>query len=133
MIEQVILILHVLAAITIVALVLLQQGKGADAGASFGGGSSQTVFGVQGSGNALTQWTSVLVAGFFVSSLALAYFAKEQSRIGDDIIIDIPAIESVSDAGDSDVPVLTVPAEQASDETADGDASTSENDVPVTE
>ena len=121
MIEQVILILHVLAAIAIIALVLLQQGKGADAGASFGGGSSQTVFGVQGSGNTLTQWTSILAAGFFITSLALEYYAKEQSRLGDDIIIDVPAVESVSDDLDSDVPVLTVPAEQV------------ESDVPAVE
>jgi preprotein translocase subunit SecG len=130
MIEQAILILHVLAAIAIVALVLLQQGKGADAGASFGGGSSQTVFGVQGSGNALTQWTSILAAGFFVTSLALAYFAKQQSLVGTDMIIDVPAIETVTDEGDTDVPILTVPAESASDVP---DAAAADSDVPVTQ
>ncbi|MCK5881612.1 MAG: preprotein translocase subunit SecG [Sinobacterium sp.] len=125
MIEQVILIVHVLAAVAIIALVLLQQGKGADAGASFGGGSSQTVLGVQGGGNALTQWTSILAAGFFITSLALAYYAKEQSRLGDDVIIDVPAIESVSEVVDSDVPVLTVPAEEVPV------APVTENDVPA--
>ena len=74
MLEQVILIVHVLAAILIVGLILLQQGKGADAGASFGGGASGTVFGVQGSGNVLTQWTSILAALFFATSLGLAYY-----------------------------------------------------------
>jgi preprotein translocase subunit SecG len=82
MIEQAILILHVLAAIAIVALVLLQQGKGADAGASFGGGSSQTVFGVQGSGNALTQWTSILAAGFFCNKSGVSLLCKAAESCG---------------------------------------------------
>ena len=129
MIEQVVLILHVLAAIAIVALVLLQQGKGADAGASFGGGSSQTVFGVQGSGNALTQWTSILAAGFFVTSLTLAYYAKEKSLIGDDIIINIPAIETIAEGDvDSDVPVLSVSTELTSDVPVSEDAA---SDIPA--
>lgn len=135
MIEQVILIVHVLAALAIVALVLLQQGKGADAGASFGGGSSQTVFGVQGSGNALTRWTSILAALFFVTSLSLAHFAKQKSEISDEVIIDIPVVEEVQQieqneeipaleevsAGSGEVPVAEgVPADVApSDATVD--------------
>ena len=116
MLEQVILIVHVLAAILIVGLILLQQGKGADAGASFGGGASGTVFGVQGSGNVLTQWTSILAALFFATSLGLAYYAKQQSSLTDELIIDVPALEVVpSDLGDGEVPVLeAVPAEPIS-------------------
>ena len=60
--EQLILIIHILIAFAIIGLILIQQGKGADAGASFGGGASQTLFGGSGSGNALTKTTSVLAA-----------------------------------------------------------------------
>ncbi len=81
--EQLIVVLHVLFAIAIIALILLQQGKGADAGASFGGGASQTVFGGSGSGNALTRGTAVLATLFFVTSFALAIVAKEKAGIED--------------------------------------------------
>ncbi len=94
MIEQIVLIVHVLAAIAIVAFILLQQGKGADMGASFGSGSSQTVFGAQGGGNLLTRWTAILVAIFLATSLSLAYFAHKKSEGIYDVIIDQEAVES---------------------------------------
>ncbi|GAA3931395.1 preprotein translocase subunit SecG [Litoribacillus peritrichatus] len=81
--EVVLLSLHVLFAVAIIALVLLQQGKGADAGAAFGGGgggASQTVFGSQGSGNFLTKSTSTLAILFFATSLGLAMYAKKQAE-----------------------------------------------------
>ena len=112
-IEQVVLIIHVLMAIGIVGLILIQQGKGADAGASFGGGASQTVFGVQGSGNALTRWTSIIAAIFFVTSLSLAYFAKQKSQITDEMIIDVPSVEMVVEEADGEVPVLESVDEQS--------------------
>jgi preprotein translocase subunit SecG len=60
----------------------LQQGKGADAGASFGAGSSQTVFGASGTGNFLVRATTVGATIFFITSLSLAVFAKNQSSLG---------------------------------------------------
>ncbi|HET8710575.1 MAG TPA: preprotein translocase subunit SecG, partial [Spongiibacteraceae bacterium] len=66
------IVVHVLAAISIIGLILLQQGKGADMGASFGAGASQTLFGSRGSGNALTRTTAILAAIFFATSLALS-------------------------------------------------------------
>jgi preprotein translocase subunit SecG len=72
MMTNILLAIHVLAAIAIVVLVLLQQGKGADMGAAFGGGS-QTVFGSQGSANFLSRTTALLAAVFFFTSLSLAY------------------------------------------------------------
>ncbi len=78
--ETLILIVHVLLAVGIIALVLLQQGKGAEAGASFGGGASQTVFGSRGSGSVLGRVTAVLAAGIFVTSFVLAIFAKNQAE-----------------------------------------------------
>ncbi|CAA0080609.1 Protein-export membrane protein SecG [BD1-7 clade bacterium] len=90
MLEQLILVVHAIVAIAILALIMLQQGKGAEMGASFGGGSSQTVFGVQGGGNLLTRWTAVLAAVFFATSLTLAYFAREKSGVAYEV--DVPAI-----------------------------------------
>lgn len=59
-----ILMVHVVIAVALVVLILLQQGKGAEAGAAFGGGASQTVFGSRGSGNFLSRTTGILAAGF---------------------------------------------------------------------
>ena len=80
--ETIVVVVHVIVAIGIVGLVLLQQGKGADAGASFGAGSSQTVFGASGTGNFLVRATTVGVTIFFITSLSLAVFAKNQSSLG---------------------------------------------------
>lgn len=89
--EQLLLIIHILIACAIVGLILIQQGKGADVGASFGGGASQTLFGGSGSGNALTRATSVLAALFFVSSFTLAVLAKNDARGMDDLGLPLPA------------------------------------------
>ncbi len=74
-----ILVVHIIVAVLMILLILVQHGKGADAGASFGGGGAATVFGASGSGNFLTHLTAVLTAIFFVTSLTLAVFAKKQS------------------------------------------------------
>ena len=73
--QTAILIIHVLAAITVVGLVLMQHGKGADAGAAFGSGSSQSLFGARGSANFLSRMTAVLATVFFLTSLGLAYLS----------------------------------------------------------
>lgn len=78
--ESLILILHVLVAVAMIGLILLQQGKGAEMGASFGAGSSQTVFGAAGSAGFLTRFTAVLAAIFFVTSLGLAVYARQHAR-----------------------------------------------------
>jgi len=79
--QTLVIVVHVIVGLAIIALVLLQRGKGADAGASFGGGASQTVFGASGSGNFLTRATTIAAALFFVTSLALAIFARENAGI----------------------------------------------------
>jgi preprotein translocase subunit SecG len=71
--HMVILVVHVFLAVAIIGLVLLQRGKGADAGAGFGSGASGTVFGARGSATALSKATAVLATLFFVTSLALAF------------------------------------------------------------
>ena len=74
-----VLVVHIILAILMIALILVQHGKGADAGASFGGGGAATVFGASGSASFLTRVTAVLTALFFVTSITLAIFAKKQT------------------------------------------------------
>ncbi len=76
--EQIILVIHVLAAVGVIGLVLIQQGKGAEVGASFGSGASQTIFGSQGTGSFLTRATAILITVFFISCLALGYLASHK-------------------------------------------------------
>ena len=78
--QQVILVIHVFLAIGIIGLVLLQRGKGADAGAGFGAGASGTVFGARGSASAFSRATAILATLFFITSLTLAYMAGR--RVG---------------------------------------------------
>jgi len=78
MLQQILLIIHVLLSVSIIALVLLQRGKGADAGAGFGSGASGTVFGARGSSTFFSKTTAVLATCFFVTSLSLAYFASHR-------------------------------------------------------
>ncbi|MFE8070729.1 preprotein translocase subunit SecG [Marinobacteraceae bacterium S3BR75-40.1] len=92
--ETLIVVAHVVVAIAVVALVLIQQGKGADVGAAFGGGASQTVFGSQGSGSFLTKLTTILAILFFVTSFTLAVFAKQRAEsVG---ITGVPAAQESS-------------------------------------
>lgn len=85
MYQTIVIAVHLVAAIGMVLLVLLQQGKGAESGASFGSGASATVFGSQGSSTFLSRLTAILTAVFFVTSLALAYAAKQQSVSSSDV------------------------------------------------
>lgn len=76
--ETLILVLHLLFAVSVVVLVLLQQGKGADMGAAFGSGASGSLFGASGSANFLSRTTAVLAALFFVTSLILTWYSGNQ-------------------------------------------------------
>ena len=122
--ESLIIFVHVIAAIAITGLVLIQQGKGADMGASFGSGASQTIFGSSGSGNVLTRSTSIMAVIFFITSLGLAIIARQQADlsvdnsglienldeiaapapVADPSALDIPALDA--DELESDIPVL---------------------------
>src|SRR5690625_219586 len=84
--QNIILLVHVLTALAIIGLILLQQGKGAVAGASFGGGASQTVFGSQGSSGFFTRATAILAVVFFATSFGLAIIAKQAVRSDDSFI-----------------------------------------------
>lgn len=78
--QQLILMFHVLIAVALIILVLLQQGKGAEIGASFGSGASQTLFGSRGSGSFLMKLTGALGALFFLTSLLLGYLTAQQAK-----------------------------------------------------
>jgi len=77
---NVLIAIHILAAVAIVALVLLQHGKGADAGAAFGGGASASVFGSRGSANFLSRSTAILATVFFLTSIGLTYLYSNTSK-----------------------------------------------------
>jgi len=106
---SILLVVHVMAAVSIVGLVLMQQGKGADMGAAFGGGS-QTLFGARGSANFLSRVTGLLAAVFFVTSLTLAYIYGQatQPQSVTDQVITTPAQDAGQTAGqaaeESDIP-----------------------------
>ncbi|WP_339049953.1 preprotein translocase subunit SecG [Rickettsiella endosymbiont of Xylota segnis] len=80
MLQQFLVLMHVIISIALIALVLIQQGKGAELGATFGSAASQTVFGSQGSGSFLLKLTGLLALLFFVTSLSLGYLAGHTTR-----------------------------------------------------
>ncbi len=105
--EQIVLIVHLLLALAIIGLIMLQQGKGADMGASFGAGASQTLLGSTGSANVLTRATAWLVAAFFATSFGLAIIATEKTRSVDDVDIAVPAVQqqpATEEASADDLP-----------------------------
>jgi preprotein translocase subunit SecG len=118
---NILLAIHVLAAIAIVVLVLLQQGKGADMGAAFGGGAgSQSVFGAKGSANFLSRTTALLATVFFFTSLSLAYLyghRSEPQSVVDQVVEQPQSAAPDSESGDT----------PAAPDTAGG----SESDIPA--
>jgi preprotein translocase subunit SecG len=113
----VLVIVQVLAAVSLIGLILLQQGKGADAGAAFGSGASSTVFGSRGAANFLSRTTAWLAAVFFAVSLALAYLVHGRATTGSiiDKMATTPATPAVTlpvmPAPAAGTPVLAVPPE----------------------
>ena len=118
MIYNIILAVFVLVSVALIALILIQQGKGADAGAAFGSGASGTVFGSRGSASFLTRTTGILATLFFLLSLSLAYLSNQQIKptsvleqvqqqetSGKEVpASDIPAVKKETPAPTSDVP-----------------------------
>ena len=103
-------VVHLVAAIAIVVLVLLQQGKGADMGAAFGGGSSQSVFGSQGSASFLSRITAALAAVFFISALCLDYMYTQKGAAPRSVIetttSEAPLAESIREKDSTDLPAV---------------------------
>lgn len=111
--ENLILLAHIIIALVIIGLILLQQGKGAEMGASFGAGASQTLFGATGSGNFFAKMTALAAFLFFATSFSLAVIAKNKSTVDEasPVIpgleeVDVPVLEELSVPSDDDVPVV---------------------------
>ena len=122
--QTALLLVHVFAAIAMVGLILMQQGKGADAGAAFGSGASATVFGSQGSSSFVTRLTAGLATLFFITSLSLAYFSGQGEEEATSVVdrvelpqpdkIPVPVIEEQlfnGEGGSADAGI-PAPAEQ---------------------
>lgn len=129
--QTIAMILYLLTSFAIIGLILLQQGKGAEAGASFGAGSSATVFGSSGSGNFFSRLTAVLATVFFVLAFGLTLLAKQ--RLG---VQDVPALVEqplLEQAQDSDIPSLdSEPVTEGDIPTLDAEPVT-EGDIPTLE
>ena len=118
-IQKAVLITHTLIALGIIALVLLQRGKGADAGAAFGAGASGTVFGARGSGSFFSRATAILATAFFASSLTLAYLSSQRSAGPESLLEDAAIIEEqVEEAPviNEEMPVSDMPSLELSDD-----------------
>lgn len=130
--EQLILVVYVLLSAAMIGLILLQQGKGADVGASFGSGASQTVFGSVGSGNVLTRSTAILATAFFVASVGLAVMAKHKAEGLREGVIPVPAVTESREAqqlpGDLPVPATDAAVPAAGQEAPGAEA---QQDVPA--
>lgn len=108
---SVLLSIHILVAIAIIGLVLMQHGKGADMGAAFGGGASGSLFGATGSANFLSRSTAVLATVFFSTSLALAYVASERPRAASSVMES--SVMKTQPAAQSDKAEAASPADAA--------------------
>jgi preprotein translocase subunit SecG len=106
---QFVLIIHVFAAISLIALVLVQQGKGATLGAAFGSGASQTVFGSKGSGSFLLKITISFVLVFFSTSIALNYMASREVKQSQQAVLPLPIDQNATVP-----PVSSIPGDQDS-------------------
>ncbi len=117
--EKLILIVHLLTALSIIGLILVQQGKGAEAGASFGSGASQTVFGSAGGWNFFSKVTAIMATVFFVTSFALAVMAKDNAKVGDKVLPELEAVqmEILEEVQESDIPSVDedIPSAPASE------------------
>jgi preprotein translocase subunit SecG len=147
MLQTAILIVMVIVALAIIGLILIQQGKGADMGASFGSGASNTVFGSAGSGNFLSHTTAILAAVFFTCCLVLAWFSNHSGNRAGTIDFsspetevqlkeipapsDVPAVP-VAPSGAGDVPAAPVTVEvPVAPESASAASSTTEAAKPA--
>ena len=101
-IQTIVLSAHTIIALLIIVLVLLQKGKGAEAGAAFGSGASDTVFGAKGSSNFFSRATAILATAFFVSSLSLAYLSSQQADVPDSLLESV--VIETNDISNQEVP-----------------------------
>ena len=125
--QSIVLVVHVLLAVVIIGLVLMQHGKGADAGAAFGSGASATVFGARGAASFLTRATTATAFGFFVTSVVLFWIAAHRDgavRSVTDSVTDVPGLV---DEAPAPLPATDLPDAL---EPAGGEAPPAPDDVP---
>jgi preprotein translocase subunit SecG len=119
--QQILLIVHILLALAIIGLILLQQGKGSEVGAAFGSGASQTLFGSRGSASFLTKLTALLAIGFAITSLSMGYITNHKSNSKSILKV----IEEVQKAKE----VPTLPADAAATDTQEEDIDNTDNKI----
>ncbi len=111
---SIVLTIHILAALGVIGLVLMQHGKGADMGAAFGSGASGSLFGSSGSANFLSRTTGVLAAVFFVTSLTLAYVASNKPKSTGSLMQETVQSAPVSVPAPADAEKAAAPADAGS-------------------
>lgn len=138
MFYSIIITVHVLVALALVGLILMQHGRGADAGAAFGSGASATVFGSRGSASFLTRSTAILAAVFFVTSLSLAYLTgqREGPKSVTEVVAPAPEVPASTPTDIPSVPGATEATEAGAPEPSAQDLpvvpeQASPGDVPV--
>jgi preprotein translocase subunit SecG len=120
--HTIIVVIQVLSALTIIGLVLLQHGKGADMGAAFGSGASGSLFGATGSSNFLSKFTGVAAAVFFAATLGLAFTGNKAAAVGGGVMENLPvsSVPGAAPAASTTAPASsTVPVAPASTSGAD--------------
>ena len=125
-----ILVFHVIVALAVIGLVLLQHGKGADMGSGFGGGSSGSLFGASGSANFLSRATAVLATVFFLTSLALAYLATHKPRVAGGVMDAVKTEQSAPGAAKKTEAPAANGAKDAAKDAAKDSAGNKAKDVP---
>jgi len=125
----IILSVHVVVAALMIGLILIQHGKGADAGAAFGSGASGTVFGSKGSGSFMTRSTAILATMFFITSLGLAYLGGNREA-PEDIIDRLSSEQSIQTSEETPVDLINNLVDDASVKSKEGMKST---DMPIPE
>ncbi len=113
--QTLLFVLQVLVAVALIGFILIQHGKGADAGAAFGSGSSSTVFGSQGSGGFMVKVTTALAVVFLLNSLALGYLATQQIKSAPTSLLDQPGLDLRQEIVEDDIPVVTEEVAPAED------------------
>ena len=123
--QTIALVIHVFLALGVIGLVLIQHGKGADAGAAFGSGASSTVFGSRGSGSFLTRMTTMFALAFFCTSILLFYLASQRTAtIGS--VVDGVNVPEAQESTETDLPAT--PGSEGNG----SEGNSSESDVPAT-
>ena len=133
--QKTVLVAHTVIALLIIVLVLLQRGKGADAGAAFGAGASGTVFGARGSASFFSRATAVCATAFFVSSLTLAYLSSRGTSAPASLLDDAPVVEIEAETApelSDEMPVSDLPSLEPTEDSVDLPTD-AEQDLPTLE